>query len=422
MRKTTSRIDQHFAPFERDHVAALRAEMERQGVDDPRKVQATNAGAYDGVKHEIDEIEREMAAVGLDDAELPLIDRVRLAQERVAARRNANGGVGRMDGTEAKDGRENFARLMRSGHTLGGNSARGKRKEEKPKALVDLCVEGHPQTRDVDACRDCGAAMDRPGEPYGFILQPALWKFVQNCKPNGLKLRDFIAFLTCTPYFTREQIDDVSGQIEYFRSQGQRGEHERGGERLFGEWPGRRQSERLLLSVEMAIERLGVRLKSEDEPKKAELKRTVPEELRQPTLRDVGNLACAVVLEHLSLLRGTSLGVEPGTEVPEQGIEALVTMTPDDLVALCDMISESNPRLGLLKPYSANKTAEGKLGVSHLDDMSHTTARRRLTSPLERLCAEMEKRKATMKRRENRRRKKVAKAKPQVRDLASLKY
>lgn len=466
--KRQSRIDEHFAPLEREHQEATRRELLRQGVDKFEDLVTTNTGAYD-------DIGREIIAVRREQPRLSLVDCLRIARARVEARHStggepiekpqsektkaeldrehlgntsvegimatdhrahAGGGGGNRSRivtfrfcatceaqwarrVEKRDGkmvavhtkvchcassiyisRPESQQLMGAKSAGGGGGGRGRARKKPLKSFRQRCINGHPQTQDVEVCTDCGSAIDKTQDSRSYLLQPALAQFVRTSKSRGLRLSDIILFLTCTPYFTRDQLDSVSSEIESNKLRGTRDKPGRGNpEKLFGEWAGIRESDRLLLSVEMAIERLGVRLK--EEPNAEGAARRTPIELRQPqpTHRDVGNLACAVYLEHLQLLRGTNFGIVPNTEIPEIGIEALVTSDPDECLAICDMIAGGDPRLKLLHPYRENEVTPEAIRLSRLDEGPHSSGQQRLASPLQRLCAEMEKRKAAIKKR-----------------------
>lgn len=307
--------------------------------------------------------------------------------------------------------RRGAAQQMGASSSGAGGGVKSKRRAAAPKPLTEVCVDGDPQTKDVDVCTICGGAIDKLQEARAILLQPALWEFVRKSKAKGLKLRDIIAFLTCTPYFTRDQLNEISVQIEYYKSQ-RPGDQLGSGTQLFGTWPARRDSERILLSVERACERLGVRVEAEADRENSEATDAFPE-LRQPTLRDVGNLACAVYLEHVRLLRGTGFGIAPGVEIPEIGIEALVASDPDECLALCDMIVDGDARLKLLHPYrSSKKVKPEKIAIEHLKGGPDSKDRpvRVLRSPIERLCNELVKRKDALQRRATRLKRRAEKA------------
>lgn len=234
--------------------------------------------------------------------------------------------------------------LMSRRTGISGAGARGKNRRKAQKRLSWACGACRVmQTEDVQVCTRCGTIREKPGDPHDVILHPAFKSFIENSKASGLNLRHVIMFLTCTPELTRSNLEDVASQLVCFKEEGTREAHERGGKRLFGQWPGCADKVRLLPSTEAVFTAAGV-----ESRRGAGL-----------TWTHAANLACGIYIAHLELLRGSDFGIGDGIPIPEIGIEALVRSTPDEALCALDMIRNRKPILNIFPAYREAANNDG---------------------------------------------------------------
>jgi hypothetical protein len=198
---------------------------------------------------------------------------------------------------------------------LGGSQSGPKARKKRPKPLSRSCDScGTGQTTDVTVCTNCGTPIDVLGPQRDATLYPPFFAFLEECKAvarsDYLRLRCIVAFLAHTPAFTREKIEAFDVELKDYKLMGsrrkkrQRGavkpfeNEKRGGVKLFGTLAGIPIKECLPRSLEEKLQSLGIGFTKEDRENGYEL-----------TFTAVANLACAVYLSYLKLLKPIELDV-----------------------------------------------------------------------------------------------------------------